>query len=65
MASIGKVQEAGGVEGAGWGMVPLDGGATASTSEGTSTIITVGDDYEMDDKDGDYGDDLDHEDYLR
>jgi len=32
--------------GAGWGMLPSDVGATASTTEGTSTIITVGDDYE-------------------
>ena len=55
----------GGDAGAGWEMVPLDGGATTSTTEGTSAIITVGDDYEMDDKDDDNDDDLDHEDYLR
>ena len=52
------MQEAGGDAGAGWGMILLDGGATASTTEGTSTIITVGNGYEMDDEDDDY-DDLD------
>ena len=49
--------EAGGDEGAGWGMVPSDDDATASTTEGTSTIITVGGDYEMDNKDDDDDDD--------
>ena len=51
--------EAGGDAGAGWEMVPSDGGATASTTEGASTIITVGNGYEMDDEDDDDYDDLD------
>jgi len=69
----GKVQEAGGNVrmagdgGAGWGVVPKDGAGdngVATAAEGTSNVITVGEDYEMDDDDDDDDDDMDHEDYL-
>lgn len=76
MSWKGRVMDAGGSEiaaGDGWGIVPKDNASSGEEQtmqstggiDGSSTVITVGDEYQMeDDDDDDDEDEMDHEDYL-